>query len=262
MMNVPKQFRRQVQLAEVGEVGQQRLLASTAVIVGVGGLGCPAALYLAASGVGNLILIDFDVVQAENLNRQILYSEADIGQNKAQTAAGFLEKRFPYSRIMAINEKLTAELALKTFETADVVLDCTDELSNRYLTDDVCHFLGKPWIYASLNKYAFQTGLMLPGKGQGYRSLFPVPPNPLSLPSCARDGILGTTAGTAGTAQAGLAVLQLLALGEGNGFVQHSDTRNGESYKINISASKLKMPEKSQLLEYNYQQFCNSFPSL
>lgn len=261
-MNVPKQFRRQVQLAEVGEKGQQILLGTTSVIVGLGGLGCPAALYLASCGVGNLILIDFDVVQAENLNRQILYCESDIGKSKAETAAEYLSGRFPHTRVQGIDQKLTADLALHTFNAAAVVLDCTDELSNRYLTDDVCHFYGKPWIYASLNKFAYQTGLMLPASGQGYRSLFPVPPNPMSLPTCARDGILGTTAGAAGTAQAGLAVLQLLGLGENMGFVQHIDTRTGESYKINICTTDLKMPEKSRLLEYNYQQFCNSFPSL
>ena len=259
-MNIPKQFRRQVQLAEVGEEGQNRLLGSTAVIVGVGGLGCPSALYLAACGVGELVIVDFDVVQDDNLNRQVLFSPADIGKSKAECAARFLESRYPHTRITAVNARFSAEMALNLFEKAQVILDCTDELSNRYLTDDVCHIYGKPWIYASLNKFSFQTGLMLPAAGQGYRSLFPQPPNPLTLPTCARDGILGTTAGMAGTAQAALALQQLLGLGEKAGFVQHCDTRSGETYKLAISThNDLKTPEMHGVLTYNYQQFCNQF---
>lgn len=253
-------FQRQIQLPEIGNKGQQRLLDAKVLVVGAGGLGCPALMQLAACGVGHLSVVDFDVVELNNLHRQWLFSRSDLGKSKAEIAADLLNNQFAHVVAKSYNYELNGDLAIKLIHDADLVLDCTDNLSARYLIDDVCALLDKPWIHASVSKFNVQYALFLPGQGFSYRNLFPVPPNPLTVLGCNREGVLGVVPGLAGTLQANLALQHLLGFG-GNGFkVHHLNTLSSEGYSIAVSSKPYSGPSDiSQLLTYNYSAFCNNF---
>lgn len=209
-----RRYARHLSLPEVGIAGQERLAAGSVLLVGMGGLGSPAALYLAAAGVGRLGLVDFDVVDRSNLQRQVLYSEVDVGRGKLEAAA---------ERLRAANSALTLDLHAERLGKAnarelvagyDVVVDGTDNFPTRYLVHDACYFASRPYVYGSIFRFEGQASVFARGRGPCYRCLFPEPPPPGSVPSCAEAGVLGVLPGIIGSIQANEALKLLLGIGE------------------------------------------------
>ena len=195
-------YRRHLTLPELGLEGQQRLMRSSVLLIGAGGLGCPAALYLAAAGVGRIGIVDDDVVDASNLQRQILYSTADLGKRKVEVARAKLVALSPELRVDAHATRLDSSNALALFEPYDVILDGTDNFPTRYLTNDACVLLGKPNVYGSIFRFEGQASVFDARRGPCYRCLYPEPPPPGAVPSCAEGGVLGILPGTIALVQA------------------------------------------------------------
>ncbi len=208
-----ERYSRHVLLQEVGVEGQRRLLDSRVLVIGAGGLGSPAALYLAAAGVGTLGIVDGDRVDLTNLQRQVLHFTHDVGRPKTQSARRTLEDVNPDVKVRAYQTVLTSENALEILQEYDVIVNGCDNFPTRYLVNDACVLLGKPLVDASILRWEGQATTYLPGRGC-YRCLFPSPPPPGSVPSCAEAGILGAVAGFFGTLQAMEAVKVLLGVGE------------------------------------------------
>ncbi len=196
-----QRYARQIILDEVGVAGQRRLLDSKVLVVGAGGLGSPALLYLAAAGVGTLGIVDGDRVDLTNLQRQVLHYTHDVGRPKTQSARRTLEDINPELTIIPHQTVLSSENALEIIREYDLVINGSDNFPTRYLVNDACVFLGKPLIDASILKWEGQATAFLPGRGC-YRCLFPTPPPPGAVPSCAEGGIIGAVAGFMGTLQA------------------------------------------------------------
>jgi sulfur-carrier protein adenylyltransferase/sulfurtransferase len=206
-------YARHLLLPEVGLGGQQKLRAGSALVVGAGGLGSPAALYLAAAGVGRIGLVDFDAVDASNLQRQILYDTRDVGRPKLEAAGERLIALNPHVDVALFPERLTSANAFRILEGFDVVLDGTDNFATRYLTNDACFLLGKPNVYGSIYRFEGQVSVFHRGKGPCYRCLYPSPPPPGLVPSCAEGGVLGVLPGVVGALQATEALKLLLGIG-------------------------------------------------
>jgi len=207
-----QRYSRQIVLPEVGVAGQRRLLESSVLIVGAGGLGSPAALYLAAAGVGTIGIVDGDRVDLTNLQRQILHFTHDVGRPKPQPARRTLEDINPDVRVVTYQTVLTSENALEILRPYDVVVNGSDNFPTRYLVNDACVMLGKPLVDASILRWEGQATTYLPGRGC-YRCLFPSPPPPGAVPSCAEGGIIGAVAGFLGSYQALEAIKILLGVG-------------------------------------------------
>jgi molybdopterin/thiamine biosynthesis adenylyltransferase/rhodanese-related sulfurtransferase len=205
-----ERYRRHLVLPELGVEGQRALLGSRALIVGVGGLGCPLALYLAAAGVGSLGLVDFDVVDASNLQRQVLFGSADIGRPKVEVARERLLALNPGVRVEVYAERLTSQNALEILGGYDVVIDGTDNFPTRYLVNDACVLLGKPNVHGSIFRFDGQATVFDARHGPCYRCLYPEPPPPGAVPSCAEGGVLGVLPGLVALVQA-TETLKLLA---------------------------------------------------
>ena len=203
---------RHLSLPDVGIEGQRRLNQASVLIVGAGGLGSPAALYLAAAGVGRLGLIDNDAVELSNLQRQIIHSTADIGTAKVETAKATLHDLDPNIVVEVFHERLNPTNALERFEGWDLIIDGTDNLPTRYLVDDACSLLGLPWVYGSVFRFEGQVSLFNFQNGPCYRDLFPVPPPGDAVPSCAEAGVLGVLPGMIGVLQATEAIKILLGM--------------------------------------------------
>ncbi|MBX6378405.1 MAG: molybdopterin-synthase adenylyltransferase MoeB, partial [Clostridia bacterium] len=208
-----ERYGRQLILDEVGVEGQKRLLEARVAVVGAGGLGSPVALYLAAAGVGTIGLIDGDCVDASNLHRQILHGYADVGRPKTLSGRERLEGQNPDVTVVEHREPLTAANALSVLAGYDLVVNGSDNFPTRYLVNDACVLLGKPLVDASILKWEGQATVFLPGQGC-YRCLYPSPPPPGTVPSCAEGGIMGALAGHMGTLQALEALKVLLGAGE------------------------------------------------
>ncbi|MFI5180089.1 MAG: molybdopterin-synthase adenylyltransferase MoeB [Thermoanaerobaculia bacterium] len=206
-------YSRHLLLPEVGLQGQERLKKGSVLVVGMGGLGSPAALYLAAAGVGRLGLVDFDTVDESNLQRQILHDTRWLGKPKLASAADRLHALNPTVEVVLFPERLSSENALSILGAFDVVLDGTDNFATRYLTNDACFLLGKPNVYGSIFRFEGQVSLFWPGKGPCYRCLYPTPPPPGLVPSCAEGGVLGVLPGVIGSLQATEAIKILLGAG-------------------------------------------------
>jgi adenylyltransferase/sulfurtransferase len=208
-------YKRHLHLAEVGVEGQRKLLDSRVLLIGAGGLGSPAALYLAAAGVGTLGLVDFDRVDASNLQRQVLFTTPDVGRPKVEVATERLRALNPDVAVEAYDEKLEASNAQEILSGFDVVIDGTDTFPSRYLTNDVCVWLGTPLVYGSIMRFEGQVSVFDPKSGAPcYRCLFAEPPPPELAPSCAEAGVLGVLPGVIGTLQATEALKLLLGRGE------------------------------------------------
>jgi adenylyltransferase/sulfurtransferase len=211
-------FDRQIALPGFGTAGQERLASARVAIVGMGGLGCPALLYLAAAGVGFIRIIDGDRVQESNLNRQVLFGQEDIGKYKAEAAAERIRRQFPDVRTEAVAAFLEAGNASELLSDCDLVLDCSDTIETRYLLDDTCLALGLPWIMGAI--YGNEGMLALwnaPPEGEPpilYRHLYPTAPDAAQLPACDLTGVLGVLPGTIGTAQAAAAIRWICAYGD------------------------------------------------
>ena len=207
-------YSRHLLIPEVGLEGQRKLKNSSALIVGTGGLGSPVSLYLAAAGVGRIGLVDYDTVDSSNLQRQIIHGTSTIGKLKVESAKSKLLDLNPDIQVDVYNEPYTSENAMRIAKDYDIILDGTDNFPTRYLTNDVAVFLGKPNVYASIFRFDGQVSVFYAKEGPCYRCLFPEPPPPGLVPSCAEGGVLGVLPGTIGTLQATEALKLLLGIGE------------------------------------------------
>jgi len=207
-------YSRHLLIPEVGLEGQRKLKNSSALIIGTGGLGSPVALYLAAAGIGRIGLVDYDVVDSSNLQRQVIHGTSTVGTLKVESARAKLLDLNPDIQVDVYNEPYTSENALRIAADYDIILDGTDNFPTRYLTNDVAVFLGKPNVYASIYRFDGQVSVFYAKEGPCYRCLFPEPPPPGLVPSCAEGGVLGVLPGTIGTLQATEALKVLLGIGE------------------------------------------------
>jgi len=206
-------YSRHLVMPEVGDEGQRRLKASSVVVVGAGGLGIPASVYLAAAGFGRIGVVDGDVVELSNLQRQFLFSEADVGHSKAQLLRSRLAAINPNVRVDAHKLKLDSSNAMNVLKPYDIVVDATDNFPSRYLINDACVMLGKPDVYASVFRFDGQASVFATRDGPCYRCLYPEPPPPESVQSCAEAGVFGVLTGIMGSVQANQALN--VALGRG-----------------------------------------------
>jgi adenylyltransferase/sulfurtransferase len=209
-----QRYARHLTLPELGQEGQLRLKRGSVLIVGAGGLGSPSAMYLAAAGVGRIGLVDFDVVDASNLQRQILYGESAVGRRKLDAAWQRLHDLNRHIRVETFNDRLSSRNALALFEPYDVILDGTDNFATRYLVNDACVLSGKPNVYGSIFRFDGQAAVFDARRGPCYRCLYPDPPPPGLVPSCAEGGVLGVLPGLVGTIQATEAIKLIAGIGE------------------------------------------------
>ena len=207
-------YSRHLIMPEVGMEGQQKLKAARVLCIGAGGLGSPLALYLAAAGVGTLGIVDFDVVDYTNLQRQIIHSTADVGRKKLDSAAEKLKAINPFLEIRTFETKLTSENALALFNEFDIIADGTDNFPTRYLVNDACVLTGKPNVYGSIFRFEGQASVFATEEGPCYRCLYPEPPPPGLVPSCAEGGVLGILPGLVGVMQATEVIKLILGKGE------------------------------------------------
>src|SRR5438270_7385400 len=207
-------YSRHLIMPEVGMEGQLKLKAAKVLCIGAGGLGSPLALYLGAAGVGTLGIVDFDVVDYTNLQRQIIHSTADVGRPKLDSAAEKLKAMNPFLNIKKINTRLSSDNAIELFKEFDIIADGTDNFPTRYLVNDACVLTGKPNVYGSIFRFEGQASVFAMEEGPCYRCLYPEPPPPGLVPSCAEGGVLGILPGLVGVIQATEAIKLILGVGE------------------------------------------------
>lgn len=208
-----RRYSRQIILPDVGGKGQRKLLESRVLLIGAGGLGSPAGLYLAAAGVGTLGFVDFDVVDVSNLHRQILHHTEDVGRPKTQSAAETVQAINPDVEVIQHPVQLTSENAMELLADYDVIVDGSDNFPAKYLANDACVLLGKPLVLGAVFQFEGQATVFVPGQGPCYRCLFPTPPPPGSVPSCQEAGVFGAVPGVIGTIQAVETIKLLLGVG-------------------------------------------------
>jgi len=207
-------YSRHLIMPEVGMEGQQKLKAARVLCIGTGGLGSPLALYLAAAGVGTLGLVDFDVVDFTNLQRQIIHFTSDVGRSKLESAKEKIAAINPFVAVKTFNTRLSSENALGIFADFDIIVDGTDNFPTRYLVNDACVLTGKPNVYGSIFRFEGQVSVFATKEGPCYRCLYPEPPPPGLVPSCAEGGVLGILPGLVGVMQATEAIKLILGKGE------------------------------------------------
>ncbi|MFN3653580.1 MAG: molybdopterin-synthase adenylyltransferase MoeB [Armatimonadota bacterium] len=207
-------YGRHLIMPEVGMEGQRRLKSARVLLIGTGGLGSPLGLYLAAAGVGTLGLVDFDVVDYSNLQRQIIHGTKDVGRSKLESARDRILDVNPHTNVEGYEALFTSENALEIVKEYDIVIDGTDNFPTRYLVNDACVLTGKPNVYGSIFRFEGQASLFWAEKGPCYRCLYPEPPPPGMVPSCAEGGVLGILPGIIGCIQANEAVKLILGIGE------------------------------------------------
>jgi len=207
-------YSRHLIMPEVGMEGQQKLKTARVLCIGAGGLGSPLALYLGAAGVGTLGIVDFDVVDYTNLQRQIIHSTADVGRKKLDSAAEKLKSINPFLNVHTFETKLSSENALELFRDFDIIADGTDNFPTRYLVNDACVLTGKPNVYGSIFRFEGQASVFATEQGPCYRCLYPEPPPPGLVPSCAEGGVLGILPGLVGVIQATEVIKLILGKGD------------------------------------------------
>ncbi len=259
-------YSRQISLREIGEEGQRRLKAARVLCIGAGGLGSPAALYLAAAGVGTLGIVDDDVADLSNLHRQLLHGTADVGRRKVDSACDRLREVNPIVTIESHDTRLRAENASELIRRYDIVIDGSDNLPTRYLSSDVCVWEGKPNVYGSVHQFEGQASVFAPHLGAPcYRCLFPEPPPPHAIPNCAEAGVLGVVPGLIGTIQALEAMKLILGAGENLlGRLLHVDalTLRFREFKLRRDPSCPVCGESPSITApIDYQQFCGGTPN-
>jgi molybdopterin/thiamine biosynthesis adenylyltransferase/rhodanese-related sulfurtransferase len=257
-------YSRHLILPEVGMEGQRRLKAARVLCVGTGGLGSPLAFYLAAAGVGTLGLVDFDVVDASNLQRQIIHSTKDIGRKKLDSAAEKLLALNPALNVVKHETMLTSANALDILKDYDIVADGTDNFPTRYLVNDACVLLGKPNVYGSIFRFEGQASVFATEQGPCYRCLYPEPPPPGLVPSCAEGGVLGILPGLVGVIQATEAIKLILGKGDSlAGRLLLVDALNMRFRELKLRKNPEcpvcgTNPTVTKLIDY--QQFCGIVP--
>jgi adenylyltransferase/sulfurtransferase len=212
-----RRYSRHLIMPEVGVAGQKKLRAASVLLIGAGGLGSPLAMYLAAAGIGRIGLVDYDTVDYTNLQRQIIHGTKDVGRPKLESAKARILDINPGVQVDTYQVPLTSENALEIFEPYDIIIDGTDNFPTRYLTNDACVLLGKPNVYGSIFRFEGQASVFYAKEGPCYRCLFPEPPPPGLVPSCAEGGVLGVLPGTIGAIQATEAIK--LILGNGTSLI-------------------------------------------
>ncbi|QBN18013.1 molybdopterin-synthase adenylyltransferase MoeB [Flavobacterium nackdongense] len=261
-------YQRQIQLKEIGQAGQDKITKAKVLVIGAGGLGCPALQYLAAAGVGTIGIVDFDVVEMSNLQRQILYTVVDIGQSKASTAAKKIEALNPQIKIETYTVQITNKNALEILQNYDIIIDGSDNFATRYLVNDACILLEKPLVYGAVLRFEGQIGVFnfLDNEGNcktNYRDLFPKPPDSATAISCNEVGVLGVIPGIIGTMQAAEALKIITGVGKPltNKIISYNALENS-FYDFEIAANSnpsIDFPKsKDHFLAFNYEWFCNS----
>jgi adenylyltransferase/sulfurtransferase len=209
-----RRYSRHLIIPDVGKTGQRRLKNAKVLVVGAGGLGSPALLYLAAAGVGTLGVIDFDVVDESNLQRQIIHGQSDIGRPKAVSAMESIREVNPLVNVVLHEERLDSDNAMQIFEPYDLIVDGTDNFATRYLVNDACVLLGKPYVWGSIYRFDGQASVFWAEYGPCYRCLYPEPPPPGMVPSCAEGGVLGVLCASIGSIQVNEAIKLIAGIGE------------------------------------------------
>ena len=209
-----RRYSRHLIIPEVGTVGQKRLKNAKVLCVGAGGLGSPALMYLAAAGVGTLGIVDFDVVDESNLQRQIIHGQSSLGRPKAESAAASIREINPYVRVVIHQTALDRENVMDIFRQYDLIVDGTDNFATRYLVNDAAVLLGKPYVWGSIYRFDGQASVFWAEHGPCYRCLYPEPPPPGMVPSCAEGGVLGVLCGSVGSVQVTEAIKLLTGIGE------------------------------------------------
>ncbi len=263
-----ERYHRQMILKDFGEVAQQKLLRVKVLVIGAGGLGCPALQYLTAAGVGTIGIVDNDIVALSNLHRQVLYSVNDIGRLKAETAAAALRKLNPEIKIIVYPERLTTQNAFSILEAFDIVIDGTDNFSSRYMINDACVLLNRPLVYGAISQYEGQVAIFNSKKnGTGdsvnYRDLFPQPLKENEVLNCAEAGVLGVLPGIIGTMQANETIK--LATGIGTPLINRLLTYNAlnnKLYELELSAregTRSLIPQnRAAFVKMDYDWLCGS----
>ncbi len=213
-MDEVRRYSRHLIIPDVGMAGQKRLKNAKVLCVGAGGLGSPALLYLAAAGVGTLGIIDFDVVDESNLQRQIIHGQSDVGRSKAESARDSIREINPLVHVIVHNEALTSDNAMELFAPYDLIVDGTDNFATRYLVNDACVLLGKPYVWGSIYRFDGQASVFWADHGPCYRCLYPEPPPPGMVPSCAEGGVLGVLCASIGSIQVNEAIKVITGIGE------------------------------------------------
>jgi len=257
-------YSRHIIMPQVGSVGQRKIFDAKVLIVGAGGLGSPVALYLALAGVGTIGLVDFDVVDLSNLQRQILHQNDDVGKRKVVSARETLNAYNPDVKVVTHEEPLHSENALGIIGQYDIVVNGADNFAARYLVNDACVFLKKPLVDGSILLFDGQATVYLPGKGC-YRCLYPTPPPPGMVPSCAEAGVLGALCGTIGSIQATEVLKLILGIGESlNGRLLLYDALSMEVRQVRVRRDPNCVvcgdnPTITQLIDYD--EFCGTAPA-
>lgn len=260
-----RRYSRHLILPEVGMAGQRRIRNTSVLCIGAGGLGSPIAMYLAAAGIGRLGIVDFDTVDHSNLQRQILHSDADVGSSKADSAKASINALNPNVEVVLHQTRITSENALELIGPYDIVVDGTDNFPTRYLTNDACVLLGKPNVYGSIFRFEGQASVFAPHHGGPcYRCLYPEPPPPGMVPSCAEGGVLGVLPGIIGCIQA--TEILKLALNKGSTLIGRLLLFNALDMKFR--ELRLRQDPKCPLCGPNpsitalidYEQFCGVVP--
>ncbi|MBK9592711.1 MAG: HesA/MoeB/ThiF family protein [Crocinitomicaceae bacterium] len=261
MLNEKEKYRydRQIKLDSLGISGQEKLKASNVLVIGAGGLGCPVLQYLTAAGVGKIGIVDFDSINESNLHRQILFSEKDLGNNKAFAAAERLKGMNSFISIEAYPKRLDNSLALELFPNYDLIVDATDNFTSRYLINDACVLLNKPFVYGSIFKTEGQVSVFNYKNGSTYRCLFPQPPQ--FVPSCEEVGVMGVLCGIIGAKQANEVIKMIIENGEVlSGKLEMYDalrsTTNTFSYSRNENLVSRNLMTPDQFLKYDYAHYC------
>jgi len=258
-------YARHIILPGVGAVGQRKLLEAKVLVVGAGGLGSPVLLYLAAAGVGTLGIVDFDKVDLSNLQRQVLHATKDVGMPKTASARSQLGRLNPHINIEVYPERLNSENALNIFEPYNLIVDGSDNFPTRYLVNDACVLMNKPLLYGAMSQFEGQLSLfhapLEEGMGPCYRCLFPVPPQPGTVPNCAEAGVFGALPGVAGSLMAVEAIKYLIGLGKSlAGVLLHYDALYNEMRRVSLSRNPQcavcgDAPSVTELIDY--EAFCN-----
>mgnify|MGYP001465440324 CR=1 FL=1 len=255
-----QRYSRHLIMPEVGMTGQKKLKAASVLLIGAGGLGSPLAMYLAAAGIGRIGLVDYDVVDYTNLQRQIIHGTKDVGRPKLESAKARILDINPHVQVDTYQVPLTSANALEIFAPYDVIIDGTDNFPTRYLTNDACVLLGKPNVYGSIFRFEGQLSVFYAKEGPCYRCLFPEPPPPGLVPSCAEGGVLGILPGTVGAMQATEAIKLILGIGESMiGRLLLYDALNMEFTEVKLRKNPncpvcSEHPTLTELIDY--EQFC------
>lgn len=256
-----QRYARHIILPGVGTEGQRKLLEAKVLVIGTGGLGSPISMYLAAAGVGTIGLVDFDVVDLSNLQRQIVHGTSDVGRPKVESARDTLLELNPGIEVVTYDTLLTSENAFEVLEPWDVVIDGTDNFPVRYLANDATQMLGKPLVYGSIYQFEGQATVFMPGpETPCYRCLFPQPPPPGTVPSCAEGGVFGVLPGIVGCIQATEAIKLITGLGEtleGRLLIFDALTMEFQTVRLRWDADCPvcgKEPTVTELIDY--ERFC------